>query len=51
MDTRALQEQLHEVQAQLRQAISAVTTAESALAQRKSEKLQPRLLFVNVKRS
>ena len=39
MDTRALQEQLHEVQAQLRQAISAVTTAESALAQRKSEKL------------
>ncbi|MEQ4673092.1 HlyD family efflux transporter periplasmic adaptor subunit [Providencia vermicola] len=39
MDTRALQEQLHEVQAQLRQAISAVTTAESALAQRKSEKV------------
>ena len=39
MDTRALQEQLHEVQAQLRQAISAVTTAESGLVQRKSEKL------------
>ncbi|WP_369311212.1 HlyD family secretion protein [Providencia rettgeri] len=39
MDTRALQEQLHEVQAQLRQAISAVTTAESALAQRQSEKV------------
>ncbi|MGG4607232.1 HlyD family secretion protein [Providencia sp. Me31A] len=39
MDTRALQEQLHEVQAQLSQAISAVATAESALAQRKSEKL------------
>ncbi|MGO2333774.1 HlyD family secretion protein [Providencia sp.] len=39
MDTRALQEQLHEVQAQLRQAISAVVTAESSLMQRKSEKL------------
>ncbi|HGF6559400.1 HlyD family efflux transporter periplasmic adaptor subunit [Providencia sp. PROV188] len=39
MDTRALQEQLHEVQAQLRQAISAVATAESGLVQRKSEKL------------
>ncbi|GAB1438933.1 HlyD family efflux transporter periplasmic adaptor subunit [Providencia sp.] len=39
MDTRALQEQLHEVQAQLSQAISSVATAESALAQRKSEKL------------
>ncbi|MTC60989.1 HlyD family efflux transporter periplasmic adaptor subunit [Providencia rustigianii] len=39
MDTRALQEQLHEVQAQLRQAISAVVTAESGLVQRKSEKL------------
>ncbi|MEQ5183719.1 HlyD family efflux transporter periplasmic adaptor subunit [Providencia alcalifaciens] len=39
MDTRALQEQLHEVQAQLRQAISVVATAESGLVQRKSEKL------------
>lgn len=39
MDTRALQEQLHEVQAQLRQAISAVVTSESNLTQRQSEKL------------
>lgn len=39
MDTRALQEQLNEMQAQLRQSISAVVTARSALAQRKSEKL------------
>ncbi|ELX8378257.1 HlyD family secretion protein [Providencia vermicola] len=39
MDTRALQEQLHEVQAQLRQAISNVSTAESGLVQRESEKL------------
>ncbi|EKT57550.1 HlyD family secretion protein [Providencia sneebia] len=39
MDTRALQEQLHEVQAQLRQAVSNVSTAESALVQRESEKL------------
>ncbi|EKT62695.1 HlyD family secretion protein [Providencia burhodogranariea] len=39
MDTRALQEQLHEVQAQLRQAISSVVTAESSLTQRQSEKL------------
>ncbi|MEI9786339.1 HlyD family efflux transporter periplasmic adaptor subunit [Moellerella wisconsensis] len=39
MDTRALQEQLHEVQAQLKQATSTVMTAESALTQRKSEKL------------
>ncbi|UNH25911.1 HlyD family efflux transporter periplasmic adaptor subunit [Moellerella wisconsensis] len=39
MDTRVLQEQLHEVQAQLKQATSTVMTAESALTQRKSEKL------------
>lgn len=39
MDTRALQEQLHEVQAQLRQAISNVSTAESGLVQRQSERL------------
>lgn len=39
MDTRSRQEQLHEIEAQLRQAISAVVTAESSLSQRQSEKL------------
>ncbi len=44
MDTRALQEQLHEVQAQLKQSQSGVVTAESSLIQRKSEKIAAQAL-------